>query len=418
MKTPSDSHPATRTSSQSLFSPAVIVAALGYFVDIFDLLLFSIVRKPSLAALGLAPEQQVNTGLILHNIQMGGMLIGGIFWGVLGDKRGRLSVLFGSIFLYSIANILNAWVENVTAYAVLRLIAGIGLAGELGAGITLVSESLPKEKRGYGTMIVATVGVSGAVVGGVLAEFLDWRTTYLVGGFLGLALLALRVGVVESGIYQDIEKSPIGRGNFWSLFKKKDRLQRFVYCVLIGAPIWFVIGTLVQFSPEFAQVLGVEGTVVAGRSIAFCYGGLVLGDFASGFLSQKIGSRNRVVRGFLILVVFAMFVFFVLSRGVSATTFYWVCCLLGFSVGYWAVFVTIAAEQFGTNLRATVATSVPNFVRSMVIPMALVFAPMSHAFGMVIGALTVGVTVWGIAFFASFQLKESYGVELNFLELE
>ncbi len=406
----------SKTRSQSLLSPAVMIAALGYFVDIFDLLLFSIVRRPSLQSLGVPPDQLVTTGLILHNTQMAGMLVGGILWGILGDKRGRLSVLFGSIFLYSIANLANAYVQSVGWYAVLRLIAGLGLAGELGAGITLVSECLPKEKRGYGTMIVATVGVTGAVVAGLLAEFFDWRTTYLIGGGLGLALLFLRVGVAESGIFSDLKEKAVTRGDFLSLFRDQAKLLRFVNCILIGAPIWFVIGTLIQFSPEFAAAFGVQGSITSGRAIAFCYTGLVLGDFASGFLSQKLRSRNRVVKLFLGLVGVGMIVFFTLNYGAQALTYYWVCLFLGFAVGYWAVFVTIAAEQFGSNLRATVATTVPNFVRSMVIPIALVFAPMSKAYGIVTAAIVVGTITLGIAFNSAFRLKESYGVELDYLE--
>ena len=411
--------PAAKTSLlKSLITPAVIIASLGYFVDIFDLLLFSIVRKPSLASLGLDEAAQITEGLFLHNLQMTGMLVGGILWGILADKRGRLSVLFGSILLYSIGNFANAFVHSVEAYAVCRLIAGIGLAGELGAGITLVAETLSKEHRGYGTMIVATVGVSGAVVGGLIGEFFDWRTTYIIGGVLGFALLLLRINTAESMLFQNAEQAPENRGNFLSLFTQWDRFKRLALCVLSAVPIWYIIGTLVQLSPELAREVGVTEPITAGRAVLFCYTGLVFGDFASGALSQWLQSRVKVIAAFIVGAALATLYYFLGLQGAGQVEFYAVCVVLGFFAGYWAVFVTVAAEQFGTNLRGTVATSAPNFVRASVVPMSLTFTALKVTQGIPSAAGTVGAVVLAIAFLAATRLHETFGKDLGYFEID
>ncbi len=402
--------------SKKLINAAVIVAALGYFVDIFDLLLFSIVRTPSLKSFGLSEAEVLEKGLLLQNAQMIGMLLGGIAWGILGDKRGRLSVLFGSIILYSIANIANGYVHSVEAYAVWRFLAGVGLAGELGAGITLVSEVLPKEVRGYGTMIVATVGVSGAVFGGFVSEMFDWRTTYLIGGGLGVCLLFLRVAVAESGMFHQIRKTQATRGNFLMLFQSRGNFFKYLNCILIGVPIWFVIGILMTLSPEFAKALGITGTVTAGRAVMFCYSGLIFGDFFSGYLSQTLQSRTKIVRAFLLLTTLGVLIYFLALHGASDLAFYFVCAFLGFGSGYWAIFVTIAAEQFGTNLRATVTTTVPNFVRGSVVPLTFLFKFAKTQLPILPAAGVVGAAALLIAFVSAVFLKETFGKDLNYIE--
>ncbi len=406
----------------SLLSAAVIVAALGYFVDIYDLVLFSIVRVPSLTALGVAGSALTQEGIFLINMQMGGMLIGGILWGILGDRRGRLTVLFGSILLYSLANIANGFVQTLPQYAVLRLIAGIGLAGELGAGITLVSEILPKEKRGYGTMIVATVGVSGALLAFFVGERFGWRPAYWIGGGLGLALLVLRVGVVESGMFARVQQTDaVRRGDFLSLFTTPARLGRYVRCILMGVPLWFVVGILITLAPEFGRALNIgvpaDEALSAGRGIFWCYLGLVFGDFLTGWLSQLWRSRRKVMLLFLGLTAVVVAYFLTGLRGASADAFYWVCFALGITSGYWAVFVTIAAEQFGTNLRATVATTVPNFVRGAVVPMTLSYKALSGtALGPLGGAAVLGGGLLLVAAAAVATLPESFGRDLDFVE--
>ncbi len=400
---------------KNVINTTVLVSALGYFVDIYDLVLFSIVRIPSLTDLGVKGEELIKTGVFLLNMQMGGMLLGGIIWGVWGDKKGRLSVLFGSIFLYSVANIANAFVTSIDAYAALRLLAGIGLAGELGAAVTIICEILPKELRGYGTAIVATIGVSGAVAAGIIGDNFPWQTAFIIGGILGLVLLIMRIKMFESGIYKSIKESNVSRGNFFKLFTSKERFVRYINCILIGLPIWFVIGVLVTFSPEFGKVLNVQGNISAGKSIMFAYIGLILGDFASGFLSQAIKSRKKIVRVFLLLTLVFILVYLFYSN-LSLTYFYALCSALGFAIGYWAVFVTIGSEQFGTNLRATVTTTVPNFIRGSVIPITLSFELLRSSIGMIYAALIVGIISVAIAFFSLYHLNETYGKDLNFIE--
>ena len=404
-------HPGWR----QVLSLPVIVAALGYFVDIYDLVLFSIVRVPSLKGLGLSGQELINEGVFLLNMQMVGMLIGGVIWGILGDRKGRLKIMFASIFLYSIANLANGMVTSIEAYAALRFLAGIGLAGELGAGITLVSEVLHKSIRGYGTMIVATVGVSGAILANIVAKTFDWRSAFVIGGVLGLLLLIMRISVVESGMFKMMQGSAVSRGNFLSLFTSRDRFSRFLHSILIGLPSWFVVGVLITFSPEFAKVLNVEGTISAGNAVMYCYMGLVAGDLMSGLLSQWLQSRKKVILLFLLLTVAAVAAYFA-AAGVSAATFYLICGLLGFGIGYWAIFVTVAAEQFGTNLRATVATAVPNFVRGMTVPITMLFQLARKQFGIETGALAVGLLCLVIALFSLSRLQETFHKDLDYFE--
>ncbi|MBS1958012.1 MAG: MFS transporter [Bdellovibrionales bacterium] len=403
------------TQKTRVFSTAVLVAALGYFVDIYDLLMFSIVRVESLRSIGYT-GRELEVGAYLNNIQMTGLMIGGIAWGMLGDRRGRLSVLFGSIALYSIANFLNAYANNFTQYAFCRFFAGLGLAGELGAGITLVSEVLPAQLRGYGTMIVATVGVTGAIVGGWVVQLSDWRTAFQVGGVLGFLLLILRIGVAESGIFEGIKHEAVSRGNFLNLILHKDKLRRFGFCILAGVPIWMTIGVLVAFAPEFAKNFGVAEPVSAAKAVMYCYLGFVFGDFLSGSYSQVIKSRNRALRIFVVLNFIVSLVYLFGMTGTSATVIYVMCVLLGTTGGYWAVVVTMASEQFGTNLRATATTAVPNFIRFALVPMNLGVLALKENFGLVTAALIVSTTVSLIALFSAFQLKETFGRDLNFTE--
>ncbi len=403
-------------SLKSLFSIPVIVAALGYFVDIYDLLLFSIVRRPSLVGLGIPEDQLFDKGEFLLQIQMTGLLVGGIIWGIMGDKKGRLSVLFGSILLYSLSNIANGFVTTVNQYAALRFIAGVGLAGELGAGITLVSEILSARMRGYGTMVVATVGLLGAVVANFVAKKFDWQVAYFIGGGLGLLLLIARVSVFESGIFLELKKKEenISRGNFFMLFSKKKRLVKFLGCILIGLPIWYVIGVLITFSPEFAKQLGVEG-IVAGDAVMYSYIGLTVGGLLSGLISQAVRSRKKVVLIFVLLTL-AFVLHYIYLPFHSTVYFYVACFLLGVGTGYWAVFVTIAAEQFGTNLRSTAATTTPNFIRGTVVPITLSFKYLRSGMGILNGALVVGLITIAIALIALRAIDETYGRDLNFLE--
>jgi len=396
---------------------AVLVAALGYLVDIYDLILFSVVRTPSLLAIGVAQTDVLPVGVRLLNYQMTGMLIGGILWGILGDKRGRLSVLFGSILMYSLANIANGFVTDVETYAWLRLIAGIGLAGELGAGITLVSEMLPAQTRGIGTTIIAGVGICGAILAVVVSWYVPWNQAYWIGGVMGLLLLALRVGVLESGIFQKVKESNVSRGNFLALFADRRRATRYVAIILCGVPIWFAIGILVTLAGEIAgpQGLGMDPVPAVPTAVMMAYIGLAIGDFGSGWISQLMQSRRRVLYGFVGLNVVAIACYFTVGA-TSTVAFYASVLLLGIANGYWAVFVTVAAEQFGTNLRATATTTAPNFVRGSVVPMNLAFLALKPSLGVVGAALAVGTVVVVVAFVSILGIEETFGKPMDFVE--
>jgi len=408
---------AQRPAHTSIFNWVVLVSALGYFVDIYDLLLFSIVRQKSLADLGVPPAQALDAGVILLNWQMFGLLLGGVLWGVLGDKRGRVSVLFGSILLYSVANIANGFVTNVPTYAALRFLAGIGLAGELGAAVTLVNEVMTKETRGYGTAVVAGVGILGAVAANLVGKNYDWRTAYFIGGGLGLALLIARFSLVDSGLYRGLARSGARRGDLRMLLSGR-RFARYAYSLLVGLPLWFVVGILITFSPELAKPLHVQGTVSAGDAVMWCYLGLTLGDFASGWLSGLLRSRKLILVVFLALTSALQFVY-VFGDGWSLRAFYALCFCLGIGAGYWAVFITNAAEQFGTNLRATVATTAPNFVRGSVVPITALWRYLSSGppkLGLLLSVMIVGQVTVLVALYAVRRLDETYGKDLDYVE--
>ncbi|CDT16676.1 MFS transporter [Sphingobacterium faecium] len=393
----------------------VLVASLGYFVDIYDLIIFSIVRVKSFEEIGVSPQDMRAEGEFVLNMQMGGLLIGGVIWGIIGDKFGRLKVLFGSILLYSLANIYNGFVQDVMTYGIIRFVAGIGLAGELGAGITLVSESMHKSKRGYGTMLVATVGVLGAVLGYFISEQYDWRTAYFVGGGMGLLLLLMRVGALESGLFKTAESKTVVKGKFSMLFTDKHRFKRYLYCLCIGLPIWFVVGVLVTQAPEIGKALHAPATLSAGKGVLFTYLGISLGDLLAGLLAQVLKSRKKVV---LIcqMVILISASWYLLSDGLSETRFVWLCFFMGLGIGYWATFVTISAEQFGTNLRATVATTAPNFVRGALIPSTMLYGILVNQWGIIIAAFVMIFFLSGIAIYALTQLEESFDKDLNYLE--
>lgn len=411
------------TETKGIFSLAVIVAALGYFVDIYDLLLFSIIRVPSLQSLGLSKQQITIDGESIIMWQMAGLLIGGIIWGVMGDKRGRLSVLFGSIVLYSLANIANGFVETVEQYKIIRFIAGLGLAGELGAGITLVSELTSKEKRGIATSLVAGIGLTGAVVAFIMKQNFDWRTCYFIGGALGLLLLILRISVFESGMFHQVKKMEVQRGNFFMLFSNKDRLKRYVAGILIGLPTWFVIGVLVTFSGEFGEKMGIREKIDPGKAIMYAYAAISIGDILIGFISQWLKSRKKALYLFYGITAIFMILYFTANTGGTASRMYWICAGLGFGTGFWAIFVTMAAEQFGTNLRATAATTIPNMVRGMLAVLILplfkaIRGPLETASAdqYIRAGWITAIIIMSITIIASLFTRETFGKDLNYVE--
>ena len=393
----------------------VLVASLGYFVDIYDLLIFSIVRKSSLLGIGVTPADVLPKGVFIINVQMFGLLLGGILWGVVGDKLGRIKVLFGSILLYSIANFANGLVHDVNMYALIRFIAGIGLAGELGAGITLVSETLSKEKRGYGTTIVAVIGLFGAGAAVLVAKY-GWRNAYFVGGGLGILLLLLRIGTFESGMFKNIAEADIAKGNFFMLFNNWGRFKKYVYCILIGAPLWYVVGVLITLSPEFGKALGAAEPLNAGTGILYSYIGISVGGIFAGVLSQVTRSRKLTMLVFLLISAVSV-VFYLRAYGLTNVQFIWLCFFMGCAVGYWATFVTIASEQFGTNIRSTVTTTVPNFVRGSLIPINLAFKALLPHYGMITSGYIMMAILTILALLALSQLGETFDKDLNYIEI-
>jgi putative MFS transporter len=408
-----------KAQQQSVFSLAVLVAALGYFVDIYDLLLFTIVKKPSMLAIGSTDANLLADSTKVINWQMAGLLIGGIVWGILGDKKGRLSVLFGSIILYSIANFITAYITTVDHYAWCRFVAGLGLAGELGAGITLVSELLPKEKRGIGTSMVAGIGLFGAVAAYFTFQITkDWRLCYKIGGVLGILLLFLRIKVAESGMFKTVKESNVSRGNFFMLINKGSRLKKYLLSILIGLPTWFVIGVLVNQSDRFAKAMFGSTDLDSGRAIMFAYAAIAIGDIVVGFVCQWFQSRKKALLLFYVMCIVGLVLFF--SRfNHSNTSMYIICAWLGFSTGFWAIFITMGAEQFGTNLRATAATTIPNMVRGALPLINMLFLDLFQVkwhwsllqSGIVTGTIVIAITLIAYAF-----LEETYHKDLDYIE--
>ncbi len=416
-------------NNQPNLNKLILVAALGYFVDVYDLVLFSMERVSSLTDIlkniyptlsqELLDRLILQIGVKLMNFQMFGMLVGGIFWGILGDKKGRLSVLFGSIFVYSIANILNGMVSEPNMYALLRFISGFGLAGELGAGITLVSECMSKEKRGLGTTFVASVGLSGAVVAGVVGVIIDnWRISYIIGGIMGLILLIFRIGVSESTMFSKANTLDVKKGNLLSVFQSKTKVIKFISIIVVAMPVWYVMGILITLSPELMKAMGmVDGPKTAKLAITFAYVGITLGDISSGLLSQYFKSRKKALLCFMILTALTIVLFFT-TAAISIYWFYFNIVLIGFSTGYWAVFMATASELFGTNIRSTITTSVPNFVRgsTIIINSFFYFLIQSISFSNVQAAIAVGAVVLSISFIGLYLLEETFNKDLDYLD--
>ncbi len=403
------------TTLRPLFALPVIVAALGYFVDVYDLLLFNIVRVPSLKDMGLSEADISLVGGKILNYQQAGLLLGGILWGILGDKRGRLSVLFGSIITYSLANLACGFVHDPQLYALLRFVAGLGLAGELGAGITLVSEILPPHLRGYGSSLVASVGLLGAVVAYFTVTLFDWRTTYFIGGGLGLGLLFLRVSVLESGMFKRVQETGVRRGNFWALFRGREQILRYLRCMGIAIPTYLVIGILATFSNEFGKAIGIQEAIQPGRAVMFTYIGTVLGDLSSGILSQWLRSRRKAI-GLMMALTFVIVLIYLFGGITSLSAFYAVCLAMGFGIGYIAMFLTITAESFGTNLRATATTSVANNVRATTLLTIPAFQAMKTTLGVIESAAIVALICFVLGFWSLATMEETFGKELDYSE--
>jgi MFS family permease len=398
---------------RSVLNLTVVVAGLGYFVDLFDISVFGVVRIASLNAIGITDPNEVrSSGVFIYNCQMVGMMLGGLLWGVLADKRGRLSVMFGSILLYSLANLANAFVWDVPSYAVCRFLGGFGLAGELGAAITLVAESLPKEKRGLGTTIVATLGMLGVSAAALANAYLSWKAMYILGGIMGLALLFTRFKISESELFA--KKTDPSRANPL-LILRDGRFFKYIRCILVGAPIYFTTGVLFTFAPELTKGLNVQGTVTAAGALMYGGFGLAVGDMLAGLMSQALKSRKYAV-ALCLVAGFCLMLLYGLVPGLTSTLVYVLSFCIATTVGYWAVLVTMSAEQFGTNIRGTVATTVPNFVRGSAVLSASGFNALIGHMSVAGAALTVGTLCFGVALLALTRLAETFHRDLDYEE--
>lgn len=399
---------------RNLLRMPVLVAALGYLVDMYDLFLFSVVRVPSLTDLGVPQDQLLPVGVSILNWQLIGLLIGGIIWGIMGDKKGRLSVLFGSILMYSLANLANGLVRTVPQYQALRFIAGIGLAGELGAGITLVAELLPQRLRSYGAVIVSTMGVLGGILAFLVADIFEWRSSYFVGGVMGLVLLVLRIRVFESGLFIKLKEKKVARGDLMMILTNGKRLSKYIMGILVGIPMWFVVGVLMTFSPEFGSAHGLSG-INAGKAVMLLFGGQAFGNMASGLVSQYFQSRKIGIGVFMIGSFLTMLAYMLLPVQ-TEFQFYGLILVLGFFNGYWTLFIIQAAELFGTNIRATVATTIPNFVRGTAVILTTAFAALRPGMGIISGGVLLASVSVFIALIALYLLQETYHKDMNYEE--
>jgi len=405
----------TSNQKQSLIIP-VIVAALGYFVDLYDIVLFGVVRVASLTDIGVTGDELTSKGIFLLNLQMIGMLIGGVGWGIIGDKIGRRFTLIATITMYSLANIANGFVTDMTGYAILRFIAGVGLAGEFGTGVTLVSEILPKQYRGYGTTVISFLGLVGALTASFVGSSFDWRTAYFIGGGMGILVLIGRVlSLRESEMFEAQKQTAHSRGDVMLLLRSQKTLLKYLAVIAIGVPIWYVSGIIVTFSPEFGAALNLTREITAAETLRWQAIGLAIGSALSGLISEMIKNRKKVVWACFSLML--VLIIILLKTGATNPAFFLATIfVIGLGQGYWTVFITMAAEQFGTNIRATVTTSVPNFVRAMVVPMTMILSSIRHQVGLINSTMLIGGVVFGLAFWALYGMKETYGRDINFVE--
>jgi len=404
--------------TQGLFSMVVIVSALGYFVDVYDLVLFSTVRVPSLRDIGVPEDQFFSKGILLLNLQMAGMLIGGLLWGIIGDKKGRVTILFGSILLYSVANLANAMITNIEQYMVLRFIAGFGLAGEIGGAVTLVSESMKQERRGLGTTLIAGFGLTGAIAAGTIAHYVDWRTAYAIGGVLGLALLVLRMKIFESGMFTSLKSERnVRRGSVMLLLAPPARFLKYICCILIGVPLYFILVIFMTFAPELTAALGAATPITGQDAVIVIYIGFAAGSLVMGLVSQKLKSRKKVITMALILMTLCAGTYLYLPPGTPLVTYQILTMMLGFTGGYAVIFFMIAAEQFGTNIRALAATSIPNFIRAAVIPISASYTAMQgNGIALQDAALILGGISILLAFAAMTVIEETFSKNLDYVE--
>lgn len=400
--------------TSKVFNATVLVTAFGYLVDLYDILIFNVTRVASLTELGLSGTALTDMGLFILNMQLLGMMLGGIFFGIMGDKIGRKKCLLFSILIYSSATLLCSFIQTGEQYAAMRFLAGFGLAGEVGVGIALISESMTKETRTLGVTFFTALGISGAVIAALAAEFFHWRTCYVIGGLMGFALLVTRTFVMESGLFEKVKESTASRGDFTLLLRRKDLFQKYILCILVATPIWFIIGMIWTLGPEVSTALGAKMPVKGPVSVGIGYCGLMVGDGACGLLSYYFKNRKKVIFGFLSAGAILM-IYLLSQTEITNIAYYALVFSTGLAMGYWINFVSISAEQFGTNIRATVSTSIPNFARATLLPMNLAFSSMKGSLGVVPSVSLLAIIAFAAAFLALWKLEETFHKELDYL---
>lgn len=400
-----------RFSKQEILT--VLVVALGYYVDAYDLLVMSAVRKPSLLSLGVPESETLNIGLSLLNYQLVGLMIGGVMWGVIADKYGRKKALFGSILIYSFANIANGYINSVNMYYWLRIIAGFGLAGELGVGISLITENVAKERRTISTAIVSFFGMLGASTGGWFGSIFEWQNCFLIGGFAGLLLLLLRLKVEESVMFNEIKDKNVSKGNIWMIIKNPKTLLTYFFCTLAGAASILFIGVFIQSTPELGKLFNLN--ITAGIALIWYYLGASVSEIIAGLLSKLLKERKAPIYIFYAISLLAITNFCVNVPN-SPYFFYLNCLFLGFGLGWWSQLITLSAELFGINVRATAATSIPTFARAWNIPFSNIFKQNIPNLGIVNSAFGIGVIVVSLAIISITMVKETFENDANFIE--
>jgi hypothetical protein len=250
-----------------------------------------------------------------------------------------------------------------------------------------------------------------------MKELFDWRTCYYIGGALGLTLLLLRMQVKESVLFKQVKQAGVKRGDFLMFFNNKERALLYLRCIMIGIPAWYIIGVLVTFSDQFGKEFGIEG-IDPGKAIMYQYMAIAFGDLTAGLLSKLLNSRKKALFVFYGITTLFLGLYFGLRGGGSAQNMYWLCAGLGFGTGFSVIYITMSAEQFGTNLRATAAVTIPNMVRGALPLIIILFKGMRNWTGSyVTGAVLTGALLMLIAVYAAIGIRETYNKELDFVEV-
>lgn len=413
----------TKHKEQSI-ALLILVASLGYFVDAYDLIIASVVRSSAIVELGLAQvgtPEHTKYAQLFEYVQSAGILLGGIIFGVYSDKKGRKKALYYSIAIYSIANILNGLLSASvpfvgTVYCILRFICGFALAAELSIGIVMISETMKAKHRGYGTMIVVSFGILGAVLAAVLFEFIGihWQTLYLIGGIAGVLLLIFRFSVKETNPFLDLENQESERGSWVMIFKNRRLLKILFNAILLGFPIYFFISIPIKFATDYGKELGltIKGTI----PIIVFYIAMSVSDIIANYLCQLFENRKKVLYFYLGLCTISVFLLHFYPPTTPEQYFYLFSPLMGFASGYWALLITFTNEQIGTNIRSTYTTAVPNVVRSLFIPIQLLLTVLQPTFGTSTSVFYIGVLAVILALLGLYSLKETWGKNLKFID--